>query len=164
MLAGLSKLALKFKAFTFVISFTHTSLWSSREGFIMPSLGMRKLELGWLSGFSKPGSSKARTGTQVSCLVVLPGPLVSALSPAKLMQELSCAVSWLVPSSRGRFRQEMFDSSWSWSLFQPQSSSPAHTCPLQPCMRCGWQLPECFKGCRVLCSISFLTDQLSTAV
>lgn len=124
-----------------------------RQYIIVPILWMRKLELGRLSGFSNPGSCRDRTGIQALCFPVLPRPLVSALLPPRLRQELRGA-----PISVADARRK-WTASCSWSPCHHESSFHAHS-HAQPHMMF---LLSCqsFSGCRVLSS---LIDQLSIAL
>lgn len=106
---------------------------------------MRKLVLGRLSGFSNPGSCGDRTGIQMLCFLVLPRPLVSALLPPRLRQELRGAPISVTDARR------KWTAVCSWSPCQLESSFHTHS-HTKPQMM--WLLScQSFSGCRVLSSL-----------
>lgn len=112
----------------------------------MPILWTRKLELGRLSGFSNPGSCRDRTGIQVSCFLVSPRPLVSALCLPGWGRSLGALLfQWQTPEGSAAGVHFILR-----LPFHAHSHAQPHMMLLLPC--------QSFSGCRVLSS---LTDQLS---
>lgn len=114
------------------LSHSHSQTYEVGRQYITPILQTRELELGRLSGFSNPGSCRDRTGTQVSCFLVFPRPLVSALLPPRLRQELTGA-----PISVADARRK-WTASCSWSHFSlslPSTHTPTPS-PTWCCCYC----------------------------